>query len=39
MGILLLALVLAILLSPLIMESHKRPREFPGPGKNPYIDP
>jgi hypothetical protein len=38
-GILLLALVLVILLSPLIIESSRRPRDFPGPGKNPYIDP
>jgi hypothetical protein len=38
-GILILALVLAVLLSPLILESQRRPREFPGPGKNPYIDP
>ena len=38
-GILLLALVIIILLSPLIIESSKRPRVFPGPGKNPYIDP
>ena len=38
-GILLFTLVLVILLSPLIIESHRRPRDFPGPGKNPYIDP
>jgi pilus assembly protein TadC len=38
-GILLLMLVVVILSSPLIIESAQRPREFPGPGKNPYIDP
>lgn len=38
-GILLLALVIVILLFPLVIESSKRPRVFPGPGKNPYIDP
>ena len=38
-AILLLALVFVILLSPLIIESSRRPRDFPGPGKNPYIDP
>ena len=38
-AILLFALVFVILLSPLIIESSKRPRVFPGPGKNPYIDP
>lgn len=38
-GIFMLALVFVILLSPLIIESSRRPRDFPGPGKNPYIDP
>ena len=38
-GIFLFALVFVVLLSPLILESSKRPRDFPGPGKNPYIDP
>jgi len=38
-GIVALALVFLLLLSPLIIESYKRPRDFPGPGKNPYIDP
>ncbi|RIK31951.1 MAG: hypothetical protein DCC56_07170 [Anaerolineae bacterium] len=38
-GILLLALVVVIISAPLIIESSKRPRNFPGPGKNPYIDP
>lgn len=38
-GILMLVLILVILLSPLILESYRRPRVFPGPGKNPYIDP
>ena len=39
LGILLLAFVFVIVLSPLIVESYRRPRIFPGPGKNPYIDP
>ena len=39
LGIVALVLLFLILLSPLIIESSKRPRDFPGPGKNPYIDP
>ena len=39
LGILLLTLVVVIVSSPLLIESTQRPREFPGPGKNPYIDP
>ena len=39
LGILLLALVVVIVSSPLLIESSQRPRYFPGPGKNPYIDP
>ena len=38
-GILLLVLVVVIVSSPLLIESSRRPRDFPGPGKNPYIDP
>jgi hypothetical protein len=38
-GILLLVLVVVIVSSPLLIESSQRPRDFPGPGKNPYIDP
>jgi uncharacterized membrane protein len=38
-GILLLVLVVVLLSSPLIIQSSQQPREFPGPGKNPYIDP
>jgi pilus assembly protein TadC len=38
-GILLLVLVIVLVSSPLIIESAQRPRDFPGPGKNPYIDP
>ena len=38
-GILLLALVVVIISSPLLIESSRRPRDFPGLGKNPYIDP
>ena len=39
LGILLLVLVVVIISSPLLIESSRRPRDFPGPGKNPYIDP
>ena len=38
-GILLLVLIVVIVSSPLLIESSQRPRDFPGPGKNPYIDP
>ena len=38
-GILLLVLVIIVVSSPLIIESSQHSREFPGPGKNPYIDP
>jgi hypothetical protein len=38
-GILLLVLVIVVVSFPLIMQSSQQPREFPGPGKNPYIDP
>ena len=39
LGILLLALVIVVVSSPVIIESSQRPRDFPGHGKNPYIDP
>ena len=39
LGILLLVLVVVIISSPLLIEYSRRPRDFPGPGKNPYIDP
>ena len=38
-GLLLLVLVVVVVSSPLIIQSAQQPREFPGPGKNPYIDP
>lgn len=38
LAILLLAVVVLISLSPVIIESYRTPRVFPGPGKNPYID-
>ncbi len=38
-GLLLLALVIVVVSSPVIIQSSQRPRDFPGPGKNPYIDP
>ena len=37
-GVLVFALAILVASLPLIIESSKRPREYPGLGKNPYID-
>ena len=37
-GVLVFALATLVASLPLIIESSKRPREYPGIGKNPYID-
>jgi hypothetical protein len=37
-GVLLFLFVMVIASFPLMIESSKRPRNFPGLGKNPYID-
>jgi hypothetical protein len=38
-AIVLLAIIVMILLSPIIIEFSRNPRALSGPGKNPYIDP
>lgn len=37
-GVLVFALAIVVASVPLIIESSRRPREYPGLGKNPYID-
>jgi hypothetical protein len=36
-GIILLAIVCLVLLSPVIIEADSNPRGLDGPGKNPYL--
>lgn len=38
-AVLLFAFIMVVASFPLMIESSKRPRNFPGLGKNPYIDP
>ncbi len=38
-GVLLLAIVVVIISSPLIVEANSNTRHLSGPGKNPHIDP
>ena len=37
MGIIVLAIVCLVLLSPVIIEADSNPRGLDGPGKNPYL--
>lgn len=39
LGILLFVFVMVVASIPLMIESSRRSRNFPGIGKNPYIDP
>ena len=38
-GVLLFAIILAVISSPLIVEVNSNPRPLSGPGKNPKMDP